>query len=96
MKVATLRIRFLVRQSQSLKDKRQVVRSIKDRLQNAFNVSVAEVDAEDHRQLAVLGLATVGNEVQPLKSCLEKIVALVRGHPVAELVDHEIDFWDTA
>jgi uncharacterized protein YlxP (DUF503 family) len=91
MIVGTLRIRFLVRQSQSLKDKRQVVKSIKDRLRNAFNVSVAEVEAEDHRQLAVLGLAMVGNEVQYVKSCLEKIVALVRGHPVAEFLDHEIE-----
>lgn len=91
MIVGTLRIRMLVRQSQSLKDKRQVVRSIKDRLRNAFNVSVAEVEAEDHRQLAVLGLAMVSNEVQHVKTCLEKIVALVRGHPVAELLDHEIE-----
>jgi len=54
MIVGSLRVRLLVRQSRSLKDKRQVVLSIKDRLRNSFNVSVAEVDAQDHRQLVVL------------------------------------------
>ena len=52
MVVGSLRVRMLVREARTLKDKRQVVRSIKDRLRNAFNVSVAEVDEEDHRQLA--------------------------------------------
>src|SRR5215831_18292561 len=54
MIVGTLRVRLLLRESRTLKDKRQVVRSIKDRLRNNFNVSVAEVDALDNRQLAVL------------------------------------------
>src|SRR2546428_147182 len=46
MIVGSLRVRLLLRESRSLKDKRQVVRSIKDRLRNGFNVSVAEVDSE--------------------------------------------------
>ena len=62
MIVGSLRVRFLIRESRSLKDKRQVIRSITDRLRNNFNVSVAEVEAQDHRQLAVLGIAMVGNE----------------------------------
>ncbi len=91
MIVGTLRVRLLVRQSKSLKDKRQVIRSIKDRLRNAYNVSVAEVEAEDNRQLAVLGVAMVSNEVQHVKSCLEQILGQLRVHPVAELLDHEIE-----
>ena len=67
MVVGSLKLRLLVRASQSLKDKRQVVRSVKDRLRHAFNVSVAEVDAEDHRQVAVLGVAMVCNEVAPIR-----------------------------
>src|SRR5438477_574943 len=46
MIVGSLRLRLLVRESRSLKDKRQVVQSIKDRLRNAWNVSVAEVIRE--------------------------------------------------
>src|SRR5713101_4830980 len=56
MIVGSRRVRLLVRESRSLKDKRQVIKSIKDRMHNRFNVSVAEVEALDNRQLAVLGL----------------------------------------
>jgi uncharacterized protein len=91
MIVGSLKVRLLVRQSRTLKDKRQVVSSIKDRLRNSFNVSVAEVAAEDHRQLVVLGFAMVSNEASHVRSALEQIVAALRVHPVAEFLDHEIE-----
>jgi uncharacterized protein YlxP (DUF503 family) len=91
MIVGSLRVRLLLRESRSLKDKRQVVRSIKDRLRNQFNVSVAEVEAQDNRQLAVLGFAMVSNEAHHVRTTLEQIVAALRSHPVAELVDHELE-----
>ncbi len=91
MVVGSLRVRLLARESRSLKDKRQVVRSIVDRLRNAFNVSVAEVEALDHRQLIVLGMAMVGNEAKHVRSTFERIVVALRGHPVAEWLDCEMD-----
>lgn len=91
MIVGSLKVRLLVRESRSLKDKRQVVRSIKDRLRNGFNVSVAEVAEEDHRQIVVLGVAMVGNEVGPVRTTLEEIANALRAHPVAEFVDCEIE-----
>jgi uncharacterized protein YlxP (DUF503 family) len=91
MIVGTLQVRLLLREARTLKDKRQVVSSIKDRLRNAFNVSVAEVDALDNRQLAVLGLAMVGTEAHPLKVALGRIVEALRSHPAAEFLDHEME-----
>jgi uncharacterized protein YlxP (DUF503 family) len=91
MIVGSLRVRLLVRQARSLKDKRQVVQSVKDRLRDRFNVSVAEVESQDHRQLVVLGVAMVSNEAGHVKAAFEQIVAALRGHPVAELLDHEMD-----
>jgi hypothetical protein len=91
MIVGSLRVRLLLRQSRSLKDKRQVVRSIKERLRKAFNVSVAEVEAQDHRQLAVLGFAMVSTETQHLRSTFGQVVEALRSHPVAELLDFETD-----
>jgi uncharacterized protein YlxP (DUF503 family) len=81
----------MVRGSQSLKDKRQVVRSIKDRMSSSFNVSVAEVESEEHRQLITLGFAMVSNEVTHVRTALEKIVAALRGHPIAEFIDSQIE-----
>jgi uncharacterized protein YlxP (DUF503 family) len=91
MVVGSLRVRLLIRESRSLKDKRQVVKSIKDRLRNGFNVSVAEVEAHEQRQLAVLGFAMVGHEAHHVRTTLEQIVAALRGHPVAELLDHQLE-----
>ena len=89
MIVGSLRVRLVVRESRTLKDKRRVVQNIKDRLRNAFNVSIAEIDAQDNRQLIVLGIAMVGNESRQVISALDRIVDALRGHPVAELLDYE-------
>jgi uncharacterized protein YlxP (DUF503 family) len=91
MIVGTLRVRLLIREARSLKDKRQVVKSIKDRLANSFNVSVAEIEEQDNRQLAVLGMAMVSNETHHVKTALGQIVQALRVHPVAELIEHEMD-----
>jgi uncharacterized protein YlxP (DUF503 family) len=91
MNVGSLKVRLLIRESRTLKDKRQVVKSIKDRLRNAFNVSVAEVDALDNRQVAVLGFAMVCNEAQPIHNTFEQILGALRGHPVAEFLDYEME-----
>ena len=91
MIVGTLRVRLILREARSLKDKRQVVKSIKDRLHNSFNVSVAEIEAQDNRQLAVLGVAMVSNEANALKKALSQIVEALRVHPVAEMLDYEIE-----
>jgi uncharacterized protein YlxP (DUF503 family) len=91
MLIGTLRVRLLIREARTLKDKRQVLSSIKDRLRNGFNISVAEVEEQDHRQLAVLGIAMVSNETQHLRKALSQIVEALRSHPVAELVDYELE-----
>jgi uncharacterized protein YlxP (DUF503 family) len=91
MIIGSLRVRLLVRESRSLKDKRQVVQSIKDRLRGQFNVAVAEVEELDHRQLIVLGFATVSNEASHVRESLEKVLQALRRHPVAEFVDHELE-----
>jgi len=89
MIVGSLLVRLRLREAQSLKDKRQVVRSIKDRLRNEFNVAVAEVEAQDKWQVAVLGFATVSNEARHARETLQQIVESLRRHPVAELLTHE-------
>ena len=89
MQTGTMQITLFLRQSRSLKDKRRVIKSIKDRLRNRFNVSVAETDANDRIQTAVLAVAIVGNERRYLQSTLEKILNFVRNRADAALTDYE-------
>jgi hypothetical protein len=89
--VSTLKLRLLIRESRSLKEKRRIVSSVKERIRNAFNVSVAEVEALDSHQQAVLGIALVTNESRRAQQLLDQVVNLVRAHPVAQLLDYELD-----
>lgn len=90
MHTGSLKVRLLVRESRSLKDKRQVVRSITDRLKNGFNVAVAEVEDRDDHQTVVLGIATVGEEAADVKSTLDRVADALRKHPIAEFCNCEL------
>jgi len=85
MVVGTLRLTFIIREARSLKDKRRVLNSIKDRLRSQFNASVSEVARHNSHRSAVLGVAVVANEVQAVQQVLEQIERVVRLHPLAEL-----------
>jgi len=91
MIIGTLRVRLLLREARTLKDKRQVLSSIKDRVRQSFNVSVAEIEANDNRQMIVLGMAMVGNEAHPIKKTLGEIVDALKAHPIAEFLDYELE-----
>jgi uncharacterized protein YlxP (DUF503 family) len=75
----------------SLKGKRQVLLSLKDRLQGKFNVSVAEVDANDLWQRAVLGVACVSNDGRHVNKVLDSVLNAVRATPSVELVRHQLE-----
>ncbi len=77
--------------SQSLKDKRQVLLSLKDRLREKFNLSVAEVDGQDLWQKAVLGLACVANEGRYVNQVLDQALNVIRAVPTVEVVQSRIE-----
>ncbi len=87
MIVGTLRVRLFLRESRSLKDKRQVTRSILDRLRNAYNISISEIEARDDHRLIVLGMAIVGDSPQAIRHQLQSIQEALRKHPIAEYLD---------
>lgn len=93
MYVGAMRVRMIVRESHSLKDKRQVLNSIRDKLKNNFNVSVAEIDEQENRQMIVLGIGMVGNESLHVRNGLEKIAQALRTHPIAEFVDQTTEIY---
>lgn len=78
--------------SQSLKAKRQVLLSVKDRLRDKFNVSIAEVGDQDLWQKAVLGLASVANEQQHVNQVLDQCLNVIRSNPALELIKSQIEF----
>ena len=92
MIVGVCRITLRLPESGSLKDKRQVVRSLTTRLRNKFNVAVAEVDDNDRWQIATIGLTCVSNNARHAQEMLDHAVQFVeRTRLDAELIDSEIE-----
>lgn len=93
MIIGALKLKLAIFGATSLKDKRRVVSSLKERLIGRFHVSAAEVGALEHRQQAELGIAMVANDGKFVESCLDKIVDYVRLDPSASLVDYEVEIF---
>ncbi len=91
MLVGILQLQISVFDAMNLKDKRRVILSLKDRIRNTFNVSVAEVDLQDNIRSAVLGVAMVANERRFLDSALSRIVEFVRKIPTLNLIDYHME-----
>lgn len=76
----------------SLKGKRQVVRSLTERVSNRFNVSIAEVDANDLWQIASLGVCCVSNDAQHARQMLAKVEEfIVSQRPDLEVMDYQTE-----
>lgn len=91
MVVGVCRVSLFIPSSQSLKDRRRAVKSLKQKLRNEFNLSVAEVDDENLWQRATLGIAVVASDGQFADQVLAKAVDLVRRQNDVELIDYQTE-----
>ena len=91
MRVGVCRIFLRIPENHSLKQKRQIVKSIIDRVKNRFNVAIAEVDALDAHQTAVLVAVTVSNDSRHVNRILSHVVNYIEDTASAELTDYEIE-----
>ena len=87
MVVGIVRVELFVPGAQSLKDKRQVVRSIKERLRERMHASVAEVDHQELWQRAALGIAVVGADGGQVREMLQSARRLVDQYLQAQVLD---------
>lgn len=85
MVVGILQFEIIIRGAESLKDKRRVVQSLKDRLHRDHQASVAEVGPPDVMTSAVLGLAIVGNDGRHIGQTLDRILAKIPSMGEGEL-----------
>jgi uncharacterized protein YlxP (DUF503 family) len=76
----------------SLKDKRGVVRSLKDRVRRKFNVSISEIEDLDDHNTAVLAAVMAGNDQRYLNGALDKLIELLRELPDATLGETQMEF----
>jgi len=91
MHVGTCTINLHVHQSQSLKDKRHVIKSVIDRVKNRFNVSIAEVGQQNAYQSAVIGVVSVSGDQHHLNRILSHVITFVEQTHLVELIDYKIE-----
>ncbi len=91
MIVGVCQVRLHLPEGHSLKAKRQVLSSLKTRLCQAFNVSVAEVGDHDLWQRATLGIACVANEARHVNGVLDQALNVIRSNPHLELLESHIE-----
>jgi uncharacterized protein YlxP (DUF503 family) len=88
--VAIARITLVLAAAHSLKDKRAVLRRLRDRVRQKFNVSIAEVDAQDVWQRAVLGVTLVGPDRRQAEAAIDEVLRFVREQAPVAKDEHEL------
>lgn len=91
MIIGIIKFMILISTSNSLKEKRMVLRSLKNRLRNNFNISVIELDDHDKWQKSTLALATIGSEKTRVNSLLSNIINFLEGSKQIQLLDYEME-----
>jgi uncharacterized protein YlxP (DUF503 family) len=92
MIIGVLKVSLLLRESHSLKDKRRVLKSIKDRVRNRMNVAIAEVDNQDVHQRADLGAVTVSTSRTHAEQVLTDVLKVIDRAPAAERFDTDLEY----
>jgi len=77
--VAIARVTLFLGEGRSLKEKRMVLRRLKDLVRGKFNVSVAEVGENDKWQRAIMGITLVANDRKFADTALNEVLSFIRG-----------------
>ena len=89
MVIGLVTVSISIPESHSLKDKRSVLRSLKDRILNKMNVSVAEVGQQDAWKYSELAFVTVAAESEVVQKRISELSEILRGNPMYVLIDIE-------
>ena len=91
MTIGVLQLELSIGDAMSLKDKRRVIKSLKDRIAHGHNVSIAEVGALDEHRRSIIGMAMVSNDRGYVEGALSKLVDFVKTVPSVDLMDFQIE-----
>ncbi len=93
MPVGVLTLEIQIPYSHSLKEKRAVVRKLRDRIRARFNVAVAELDHQDVWQRATLGVVSISSSQQLLETVFHQVLAEAESILGEDVADHTLEFF---
>lgn len=91
--MGTLTLTIYLHEVHSLKEKRQIVKSLIDTMRRKYNVSIAEVEGLDRWQQATLGVACVSNDNRHLQSVLDNLLNALEANPAIDVGAVEREIW---
>lgn len=91
--LGVLTVSLHIPHAQSLKDKRMVLRSLRDRVRNKFNVSVSELEGQDKWQRATFGFAMINNDSRHVESSLQNLLSFLESFGGFDVCEHKIEFY---
>ncbi len=89
--IGVLQFSLEIPYAETLKDKRAVVKSLKDRLRRSFNVSIAEIDDLENCGVATLGAIVAGSEIAHLNSTMDHLINELNEWRDGTLIDHQLE-----
>ena len=92
MVIGLLRVEYRLHGNESLKDKRRVANSLKQKVRNTFNVSIAEVGSEDDMGRLALSVVSVSNDAKHLESRLTKCLSMMEAVCHEEMVHSDLEY----
>lgn len=87
--ICTLKLKLY--ESNSLKEKRHITKSIIGRIQSRFNVSIAEIGLNDSWQTSIIGFSCVTNDTQHANQIISKVLKFIDGDSRVEIIDYDIE-----
>ncbi len=91
MIIGACTIELFIYESNSLKDKRQVIKSIIGKIKSRFNVSIAEIDLNDKWRSSIVGFACVSNDVKHANIMINKVLSFIERDSRVEITNHDIE-----
>ncbi len=91
MVVGVCKISFLIHESNSLKRKRQVLKSLIQKVKNRFNISIAEVEDNDLWQKGTIGFCMIGNNNKFVNSAVDRAINFIRELNVIDMTDCSVE-----
>lgn len=91
MIIGTCSLKLMIYESNSLKDKRRVLKSIIERIKSRFNVSIAEVDLNEKWQLGIIGIACVTNDSKYAQQIISNVINFIENDDRVEILEENIE-----
>ena len=91
MLIGSCTVELTIFESNSLKDKRQIIKSLIGRIQSRFNVSIAEVDKQDSWRTAVIGFACVSSSARHVEQMVGNIIKFIEGDSRVEIIRQDME-----